>query len=314
LRIHRNASIIAALITALHGQEAKHAAELIQPCALQADIYFLASDDLKGRNAGSPEDHIATDYIASEFMRLGLKPAGDSGTYFQKMELNTGDLGREHTTFMAKIAGADHTFVFGKDIRWSRQSVRPASACGPVVFAGYGISAPEYGYNDFAGIDVKGKVVVVLAREPQADDAASKFMGTWDTYHAFSWEKLEEIRKRGAAGLLLVQDRRRDFKQTLASSPRPAGGPDFGRAGPMWDILTFAIPRETSDQLLAPVEKTTEALQAAIDRTLRPASLEVPATSACMAKAFTKSSATSGATWRRCWKAPTRSSSPRRCF
>src|ERR1051326_7441014 len=192
MRIHRNVCMLAALITALHGQDAKHAAELIKPSDLQADIYFLASEDLKGRNAGSTEDHIATDYIASEFIRLGLKPAGDDGTFFQKMEIDTGELDREHTTFTAKIAGQAHSFVFGKDFRWSRQSVRPASACGPVVFAGYGISAPEYGYDDFAGIDVKGKVVMVLAREPQADDAASKFMGTWDTYHAFNWEKVEE--------------------------------------------------------------------------------------------------------------------------
>src|SRR5690348_15917226 len=214
MKILRRACVITALISALHGQDGKDAAALIRSSDLQADIYFLASDDLKGRNAGSPEDHIATDYIASEFKRIGLKPAGDNGTYLQKMEIDTGEPDREHTTLTAKIGGADHTFVFGKDFRWSRQSVRPASACGPVVFAGYGISAPEYDYDDFAGIDVKGKVVVVLAREPQADDPASKFMGTWDTYHAFNWDKVEEIRKRGAAGILLVQDRRRDFRPT----------------------------------------------------------------------------------------------------
>src|SRR5437899_11019562 len=68
------------------------AADLIQPADLKAEISFLASEDLAGRNAGSREDHIATDYIASEFMRLGLKPMGDNGTYFQNMELNTARL------------------------------------------------------------------------------------------------------------------------------------------------------------------------------------------------------------------------------
>jgi hypothetical protein len=112
-------------------------------------------------------------------------------------------------------------------------------------------------------------------------------MGTLDTYHAFNWEKLEELRRRGAAGLLLVQDRvRRDVKQTPASSPRAGGGPDFALAGQMWDIPTFSITREVADQLLAPAGKTTDALQAGIDRTLRPDSVEVPASSACMAKAF----------------------------
>src|SRR5678816_1009552 len=73
------------------------AADLIQPADLKADISFLASDDLAGRNAGSREDHIATDYIASEFMRLGLKPMGDDGTYFQGMELVTASPDAEHT-------------------------------------------------------------------------------------------------------------------------------------------------------------------------------------------------------------------------
>ncbi len=156
-----------------------------------------------------------------------------------------------------------------------------------MVFAGYGIDAPEYGYNDFAGIDVKGKVVLVLGREPQANDAHSKLQGAWDTYHAFNWEKVEELRKRGAAGILMVQDRvRRDVKQTPASSPRASGGPDFALAGQMWDIPTFTISREVADQLLAPSGKTTDGLQAAIDRTLHPASLEVAASSACMSKAF----------------------------
>src|SRR6185369_1568602 len=122
-----------------------------------------------------------------------------------------------------------------------------------IVFAGYGIDAPEYGYNDLAGLDVKGKVALVLNREPQADDRKSKFMGSWDTYHAFQWEKLEELRKRGAAGVLLVADRvRRDVKQTPATSPRPTGQPDFGLAGEMWDIPAFSITRELADQLLAP--------------------------------------------------------------
>jgi peptidase M28-like protein len=283
---HR-AWLLAALGVGLLAQDARQAAGLIQSNDLQADIAFLASDDLKGRDAGSAEDHIATDYIAAEFMRLGLKPVGDHGTYFQNMEINTAQLDRERTTFTAKIAGVAHTYEFNKDFRWSRQSLHPASSCGEIVFAGYGIDAPEYGYNDFAGVEVKGKVVLVLGREPQAKDANSKFMGTLDTYHAFNWEKLEELRKRGAAGLLLVQDRvRRDVKQTPATSPRPGGGPDFALAGEMWDIPTFTISREIADQLLAPGGKTTDALQSEIDRTLQPHSLEVAASSACMTKAF----------------------------
>src|SRR5690242_12668120 len=156
---------------------ASRATQLIQPADLKADIYFLASGDLAGRNATSLEDHIATDYIASEFMRLGLKPAGDNGSYFQDFTIVTADTDRDHTTLTAKIGGTEKTFAYNRDFRWLRQSLRPDSRCGDVVFAGYGIGAPEYGYDDFAGIDVKGKVVLFFAREPQADDPNSKFMG-----------------------------------------------------------------------------------------------------------------------------------------
>jgi hypothetical protein len=277
----------ALLAAALGAQDARQAAGLINANELKADIAFLASDDLRGRNSGSAEDHIAADFIASEFMRLGLKPAGDAGTYFQKMEIDTAEMDREHTAFTAKIAGVEHAYRFGPDFRWARQSLRAARACGEVAFAGYGISAPEYGYDDFAGMDVKGKVLLVLAREPQADDPHSKFMGTWDTYHAFNWQKLEEARKRGAAGLLLVQDRvPRLVKQTAANSPRPTGQPDFALAGEMWDIPTFTITRDVADELLAPSGKTADALQAAIDHSLRPAPLELEASSACLTKAF----------------------------
>jgi hypothetical protein len=278
----------AAFTATLAAQDVKQAADLIQPIELKADLAFLASDDLKGRNSGSAEDHVATDYIATELMRLGLKPVGDNGTYFQEMEINTADVDRDHTTLTAKIAGAEHTYVFNKDFHWSRQSLHSASVEGGIVFAGYGIDAPEYDYNDFAGIDVHGKVVLVLEREPQANDANSKFAGTWDSYHAFYWEKVEQLRKRGAAGVLIVQDRvRRDIKQTPASSPRASGGPNVALAGQMWDIPTFTIPREIADQLLAPTGKTTDDLQASIDRMLQPASVEVSATTVRMSKSFT---------------------------
>lgn len=266
---------------------AARAAERIEASDLKAELSFLASEDLAGRNAGSLEDHIATDYIASEFMRLGLKPAGDGGTYFQNLTVFTGDTDRDKTELKAKVGGAEHSYKLGGEVRWLRQSLRPNTACGAVVFAGYGIAAPEYGYDDFAGIDVKGKVVLVFSREPQADDPDSKFMGAWDTYHAFNWDKVEQLRKHGAVGILMIQDRRpRAFKPTPASSLRPSGGPNYALAGQMYDIAAFSVSRQVADQLLAPSGRTSDALQADIDKSLRPASFAVPDSSACLTKAF----------------------------
>lgn len=282
----RAITLAALLALAAHSQQPL---DLIREVDLRADIFFLASPDLGGRQAGSVGDYVATDYIAAEFMRLGLKPVGDNGTYFQAMELVYGSLDPARTTLTGKIAGVERTFSVNQDFRWVRSSLRPTTGCGPIAFAGYGIDAPEYGYNDFTGVDLKGKVAMVLAREPQSNDPESRFMGTLDTYHAFLWEKIEALRKAGAAGMLVVQGSgpAREFKQTPASSQRAAGGPNIALAGEMWDIPVFTIQREAADQFLAPSGKSVEALQQEIDRTLQPHSFDVPQSSACLTKSFT---------------------------
>jgi hypothetical protein len=264
------------------------AAGLITQNDLKADISFLASDEMAGRNIGTLEDHLATDYIASEFMRLGLKPVGDGGSYFQKMEIVAGDLDKAHTALTATLGGVEHTYTIDKDFRWNRQSLRADHACGPVVFAGYGISAPEFEYDDLTGVDLKGKVAMVFLREPQADDPKSRFMGALDSYHAFYWDKVEELRKRGVAGILLVQDRvPRAVKPIPASAVRSVGGPSYALNGPMWDVPVFSVTRVVADRILASSGKTADGLQAGIDGTLRPASFAVPGSSVCMTKAYT---------------------------
>lgn len=270
-------------------------ADLIRTDDLKGDIFFLASKDMAGRDAGSLEDHIATDYIASEFLRLGLKPMGDDGTFFQKMEILTGRPDPQKITLSTTVDGEKHSYTLGQDFTMVRQSIRNTSACGEVVFAGYGISAPEFSYDDFSGIDVKGKVALVFLREPQANDPQSKFMGTWDSYHAFNWHKIEELRKRGAAAILIVQDRTpRDVKPIPPTSPRPSGQPSYALAGQMWDIPVFLIKREVADQLLAPSGKNADQLQSAIDRSLHPQSFEIKQSSACLAKSYSDISSREG--------------------
>jgi hypothetical protein len=282
------AALAATLLLATQGFAQSSPAGLITPEDLTADIFFLASDDMAGRNIGTVEDHIATDYIAAEFLRLGLKPVGDQNTFFQNFEVNAGDVDKTNTTLVARINGTEHTYSIDKDFRWNRQSLRPDRACGPILFAGYGISAPEFAYDDLTGADLKGKIVMVFLREPQANDPNSKFMGTLDSYHSFYWDKIETLRKRGAAGVLLVQDRiPRDIKPIPASATRSAGGPAYALAGPMWDLPVFTINREVADQLLAAAGKTADSLQAGIDQTLKSATFEIPQSSVCMTKAYT---------------------------
>jgi hypothetical protein len=269
-------------------QAARKTSTLVRTDDLKADIFFLASPELAGRNSGSNEDHIATDYIASEFLRLGLKPMGENGTFFQNMEILTGRPDPENTALTTTINGAQHHYKLNSDFTLARQSIKTTSACGKIAFAGYGISAPEFHYDDLSGVDLKGKIALVFTREPEANDPNSKFMGTWDSYHAFNWHKVEELRKRGVAGILIVQDRvPRDVKLIPPTSPRPSGEPSYALAGEMWDLPVFLVKREIADQLLAPSGKTSDALQAQIERTLHPASFDVPQSSACLNKEYT---------------------------
>src|SRR5215472_5002196 len=106
-----------ALITILllATMETQRAVDLIRAEVMKAQMYFLASDDLQGRNAGSHEGRIAADYIASEFMRLGLEPVADAGTYFQNFETVRATVDSENTTLQMKRLGSEKTFTYGHD-------------------------------------------------------------------------------------------------------------------------------------------------------------------------------------------------------
>ncbi|HEV2386298.1 MAG TPA: M28 family peptidase [Candidatus Acidoferrales bacterium] len=271
-------------------QQPRQAVDVIREADLKADLFFLAADEMAGRNTTSPEAHIAANYIAAEFMRLGLKPVGAPGSYFQDFDMVIGNLDPARTTLTAKMGGAEKSFQLGHDFLWTRQSLRPTTACGPLVFAGYGIDAPEYGYDDFSGADLKGKIAMVLDREPQANDPHSKFKGTWDTYHAYNWFKIEQVRKQGAVGLLMVPSAGQRRKMGVPSAPRnfQAGPqPEHAIAGDFWDLPIFIVRRDVADQLLAPSGKTIDAVQTQIDSSGNPASFEVPGVSACLTKSFT---------------------------
>src|SRR6267142_3981353 len=137
------------------------------------DVAYLAGDALKGRGDGSPELDQAADYIAEQFRLAGLSPAGDANSYFQGFDITTG-----------AVLGAKNEFsVNGANLRINDDFVpinfsSTAEFEGALVFAGYGITAPEYKYDDYSGINASGKIAVVFVREPQENDPKSVFAGT----------------------------------------------------------------------------------------------------------------------------------------
>src|SRR6202051_2735093 len=149
-------------------------------------IRFLASPEMRGRESGSPELEKAAQYIAGQFKADGLKTL-DGKSYLQAFEITTsaklGKANRFDFSTADEKGTETQTLQSGKDfVPFNFSSHGKAS--GGVVFAGYGITAPEYNYDDYAGIDVHGKFVVVLAHEPQEYNEKSVFEGKIYTDHA----------------------------------------------------------------------------------------------------------------------------------
>jgi hypothetical protein len=260
--------------------------------ALEGHIYFLASDEMGGRDSLSHEGRIAAEYIAAFFHRAGLRPVGNNGTYFQNFAMVEAQLDRDRTYLRAKIGGSTtRDFAMGPDFSLSRQGSVDAEVNAPLVFAGYGIAAPEYAYDDFTGADVRGKVVMVLTHEPQEHDANSRFKGKFNTLHAFNGWKAEVIRQHGAAGILIVQEKTPDrTRQRTPSGPTNAqvrtDRPAHTLTSPYLDLPFFTISRQTADALLAPLGKTIGDLQEEIDKTGQPHSVAVPDVTVGMRRAI----------------------------
>jgi Zn-dependent M28 family amino/carboxypeptidase len=214
----------------------------IDDVAYQNHVRVLASDDFQGRKPGTPGEDKTVAYISEQFRKLGLKP-GNGKSYVQQVPL-TQISGSEQTLSMATGAGS-HKLVYGKDmVIWSTLAQPQIELKGSeVIFVGFGIVAPEYAWNDYADLDVRGKTVVVLANDPgyaSKDPTAFKANGMTD-YGRWAY-KIEEAGRQGAAGVLLVHDQQAtgcawEAVQSLWGSVQftpPAAGASTGPAIEGW--------------------------------------------------------------------------------
>jgi hypothetical protein len=164
-------------------------------------VRFLSLDLLEGRGPGTRGGELAAEYIATQFALAGVEPAGDNGTYFQRVPLYAVHTVEDKTTFsLAPGNGQPINLAYGQDIVAKDQTGQStAEIDAPIVFVGYGIDAPEYKWNDYAGVDVKGKVVLVIVNEPPSSDDTF-FKGKALTYYGRWTYKYEEAARRGAVG------------------------------------------------------------------------------------------------------------------
>ena len=184
---------------------ARAAAASIDPERIRAHVRFLSLDLLEGRGPGTRGDKLAAEYIATQFALDGLQPAGDDGTYFQKVPLIAVHTIEDKTTFeFVPASGESIELKYGSEIVSKDQTGQVSAAIdAPIVFVGYGIHAPEYNWDDYAGVDVKGKVVLVIVNEPPSDDEKF-FKGKALTYYGRWTYKYEEAARRGAVGALII--------------------------------------------------------------------------------------------------------------
>ncbi|MGH7844620.1 MAG: M20/M25/M40 family metallo-hydrolase [Candidatus Binatia bacterium] len=168
---------------------------------LLGHVRYLASDELMGRGVGTPGIDMARDYIAGEFKKYGLAPGGGPGGYFQRLSVPTGVRVVEPSSFIARGSRQLKT-----QEEWIPLGLSGSGKItGEVVFVGYGVTAKDYGYDDYAGLDVKGKVVLVLRYEPPPKDDKSPFRkAPRYSRHATFNAKIDNARSHGAAGMILV--------------------------------------------------------------------------------------------------------------
>ena len=180
------------------------AMETISPDHIRWHVRFLAHDLLEGRGTGQRGGDLAAEYMATQFAEYGLKPAGDNGSYLQKVPL-VGVTTLPDTTFsLVPQHGAAMELKPLTDYVATDQTQQPQSEVNAdIVFVGYGIEAPEYGWDDYKGVDLHGKVLLMLVNEPPSDDPKF-FKGKALTYYGRWTYKYEEAARKGAVGVILV--------------------------------------------------------------------------------------------------------------
>jgi Zn-dependent M28 family amino/carboxypeptidase len=184
---------------------AQEAAAGIDPEKIRAHVRFLADDLLEGRGPGTRGGELAAAYLATQFALAGARPAGENGTYFQKVPLLAVHTEIDKTTFtFVPAGGAPIHLKYGDDYLTKDQTgATTTDIDAPIVFVGYGIDAPEYQWNDFTGVDVKGKILLAIVNEPPSTDDQF-FKGKALTYYGRWTYKYEEAARRGALGVLII--------------------------------------------------------------------------------------------------------------
>jgi Zn-dependent M28 family amino/carboxypeptidase len=189
------------------------ALETIDPEHIRWHVRFLSQDLLEGRGTGQRGGDLAAEYIATQFAEYGLKPGGDNGSYLQKVPLvGITTLPETRFTLVPKQGAAMDLKPLDEYVAYDQTQQPESQIETGIVFVGYGIEAPEYKWDDYKGVDVRGKVLLMLVNEPPSDDP-NFFKGKALTYYGRWTYKYEEAARKGAVGAILIH------REDMASYP-----------------------------------------------------------------------------------------------
>jgi hypothetical protein len=247
---------------------------------LKADLYFLASDALQGRMSLQPGDDAATQWVAAEFAKAGLEPAAAKSSYLQAVPLIEYRGDRDASFIALQRAG--------KTIEWHTPEIiggfhDDLEITAPLVFVGYGITAPGLHYDDYRGIDVQGKIVAVFEHEPQENDPHSSFNGTGNTRNATNRVKALNAQAHGAVAIIVVAEPNRKHPSNIERLNRIGGSltrtiplPSQVVVNDELQIPVAIVSDAVAAELLATAGTTPQALQSAIDHDLSNHSAALP--------------------------------------
>jgi len=271
--------------SALPAQKKIQGSDLITSEDLESYVSFLASPLLQGRMNGEPGLEIAQEFIASNVKILGLKPA-NGGSFFQPYTIIQKKFDSEKTKVQV-IPGGGDTLTITKPI-YQLMPLGPSDfvIAGEVVFAGYGIKADKYSYNDLEGVETQGKILLVMLRAPTSDDGKEfLFEGTqWSSFNGIQ-TKLSVLLFSKAKAILFVTDPKSGYSSFDEMFPGFAGELNASKSLKGEKSRAFDFPgmarilfvhREVADELLKGTGSTLEELQYRIDRELKPHSFLIP--------------------------------------
>jgi hypothetical protein len=244
------------------------AAEQVNPERMRADLEFLCSPPIEGRASLSRGADASAWFLAAEMRKIGLQPAVGTG-FLQRFDVVPLRLDRERSSIQVLRSGAEQSFPAGSV--FFPEPGRPIDLTLQVVFAGYGITAPEFGYDDYAGLDVRGKAVLVFDHEPQEDNPTSVFHGVGFTLHANTWTKTRNAERHGAAAVLVATEPINNHR-SAARPPARANAPQQALARSELRVPRFGVSTDVADALLQPTGRTPAEWQARIDRVPSPSS------------------------------------------